>query len=254
MLIDETGIAKKGRCSVGVARQWNGRQGKVDNCQVAVCGVLSTGERAMLVDMELFLPETWTNDSERCRKAGVPDDHLSHRSKPELALRIVRRQREAGVRFDYVCADGLYGNSGVLCRALDDEGETFMLHVHADRLVYLEDPRPEVPPRKGGRGRPPTKLQAQSEPIRVDALFKPLTEDDFERLAIRRTTKGLLEVNAYRRPVWVWDGEEKEARRFTLYIRRDLEAPNEIKYCLSNAPEQTPADHTRMHGSAEILG
>ncbi len=240
LLIDETAINKKGRCSVGVTRQWNGRLGKVDNCQVAVCGVLSTGDRAMLVDMELFLPESWTNAPERCLKAGVPDDHLSHLSKPELALRIVRRQREAGVRFDYVCADGLYGNSGPLCRALDDEGETFMLHVHADRLVYLEDPRPEVPPRKSGRGRPATKLQAQSEPVRVDALFKTLTEDDFERLAIRRTTKGLLEVNAYRRSVWVWDGEEKEARRFTLYIRRDLDAPNEVKYCLSNASEQTP--------------
>lgn len=240
LILDETGIAKKGRSSVGVARQWNGRLGKIDNSQVAVAGVLSAGDRAMLVDMELFLPEEWTNDPARCRKMGVPEERLVPRSKPELALEIVRRQRRAGIRFDYVLADGLYGHSGIFCRALADEGETFLVHVHSNELVYLEDPRPEIPIRQTSRGRPPTKPRTRIEPVRVDTLLSGLGQDDLQRLQVRKTTKGLLEVDAYRRQVWVWDGEEDAARRLTLYIRKDVNSPGEIKYCLTNAPETTP--------------
>jgi SRSO17 transposase len=240
LILDETAMAKKGKASVGVARQWNGRLGKTDNSQVAVGAALSAGDRVMLVDMELFLPEEWTKDPERCRKVGVPEDWLVYKTKPELALEIVRRQRQSGIRFDYVPADGLYGHSGSFCRALADEGETFLFHVHSNQLVYLEDPRPEIPLRRTGRGRPPTKPRAQCEPIRVDALFSGLSPDEVQRVSVRKTTTGELEVDAYRRRVWVWDGEETTARCLTLYIRRDVNSPGEIKYCLTNAAEDTP--------------
>lgn len=240
LILDETAMAKKGKASVGVARQWNGRLGKTDSSQVAVAGVLSAGDRALLVDMELFLPEQWTNDPVRCRDAGVPEERLAYQTKPELALEIVRRQRKAGIRFDYVLADGLYGNSGPFCRALADEGEIFLFHVHCDQRVYLEDPHPEVPPRQTGRGRPPTKPRAQSEPVRVDALVSDLSVDDFERLEVRKTTTGILEVDGYRRQVWVWDGEEETARSLVLYIRQETNSKDGIKYCLTNAPEDTP--------------
>jgi len=240
LILDETAMAKKGRASVGVARQWNGRLGKTDNSQVAVAGVLSAGDRAMLVDMELFLPEEWTNDPARCRKVRVPEERLAYRTKPELALEIVRRQRRAGIRFDYVLADGLYGHSASFCRTLADEGETFLFHVHSNQRVYLEDPHPEIPLRQTGRGRPPTKPRAQSEPVRVDAVFPELSPDDFQRLQVRKTTTGILEVDAYRRQVWVWDGEEETARCLTLYIRQEVNSTDEIKYCLTNAPENTP--------------
>ena len=240
LILDETAIAKKGKASVGVARQWNGRLGKTDNAQVGVAGVLSAGDRAMLVDMELFLPEEWTNDPARCEKVGVPEERLIYRTKPELALEIVRRQRRAGIRFDYVLADGLYGHSGPFCRALADEGEIFLFHVHCDQRVYLEDPRPEIPARQTGRGRPPTKPRAQSEPVRVDTVFSKLSQDDLERLEVRNTTTGVLEVDAFQRQVWVWDGEEETARRLTLYIRQDVDSPEEIKYCLTNSPQDTP--------------
>ncbi len=118
LLIDETGISKKRSASVvGVSRQWNGRLGKVDNCQVGVFGALCAGDRAVPVDVELFLPSSWTDDPARCERSGVPAERLHHRTKPEPALAIIRRQREPGVRFDYGSADGLYGNS-------TDEAET----------------------------------------------------------------------------------------------------------------------------------
>lgn len=240
LYIDETAIAKKGKCSVGVGRQWNGRLGKTDNSQVAVFGALGAGDRVIPVDVELFLPQEWTKDEGRCRKAGVPEERIVHKTKPELALEIVLRQRELGVRFDYVCADGLYGNSRTFCQVLDDAKEIFLVHVHSDQLVWLEDPNPRIPPRKSDKGRAPTKLRAQSRPVRVDKICGDLSEDDFVRLTVRKTTTGVLEVDAYRLSVWVWDGEDENARRQTLYIRRDVRSPGETKFCLTNAPSHTP--------------
>jgi SRSO17 transposase len=240
LILDETAFAKKGRGSVGVARQYNGRLGKVDNAQVAVCGALSAGDRAVLVDMALFLPEEWTNDPARCRKVGVPPEEIRFRTKPELAVEIVRRQRAAGLRFDYVLADGLYGHSGEFCRALADDGETFLVHVHSNTQVYLNDPCPAIPVRSTGRGRPASKLRAQSEPVRVDAFGSGLSPEEFQRIRVRETSVGGLDVDAYRRLVYAWDGTEETARRLTLYIRRDVASPEEIKYGLTNAPEDTP--------------
>jgi SRSO17 transposase len=101
LLIDETAFEKKGKMSVGVARQYNGRLGKVENSQVAVFGVLCAGRRAVPVDARLYLPESWTTDPQRCRKAGVPDEEVEFRTKPQLAREIVRHQRELGVRFSF---------------------------------------------------------------------------------------------------------------------------------------------------------
>jgi len=242
LIIDESGFAKKGRASVGVSRQWNGRLGKVENSQVAVFGALAAGERVVPVDVALFLPKEWTDDPARCEKAGVPKDAREHRTKPQLALDIVQRQRRLGVRFDYVCADGLYGNSGAFCRALDDCNETFLMHVHSDQHVYLEDPRPVVPRRRSSRGKPPSRLKAQCDSVRVDALAKDLSPAEWERVVVRKTTKGPLKVDIHRREVWVWDEEEQQqqARAWQLVIRRDCTDAHEIKYCLTNATASTP--------------
>jgi len=235
LIIDESGFAKKGRSSVGVSRQWNGRLGKTDNSQVAVFGALAAGERVVTIDVELFLPEEWTNDPERCAKAGVPEDAREHRSKPQLAWEIVQRQRQLGVCFDYICADGLYGNSGEFCRKLADSGEVFLVHVHSNQHVYLDDPDPVVPPRRSPRGRVPSRLQAQCEPVCVDVLAKELASMDWERVVVRETTAGPLIVDIHRRQVWVWDGDEEKARSWQLVIRRDCTPAGDIKYCLTNA-------------------
>ncbi|MBF0102678.1 MAG: IS701 family transposase [Desulfobacterales bacterium] len=240
LLLDETSFIKKGKCSVGVARQWSGRLGKTENSQIAVFAALCAGDRVIPVDTELFLPNEWTDDKKRCREAGVPEDRFDYKTKPELAVEIVLRQRKLGVRFDYVCADGLYGNSPTFCRALEDASEIFLVHVHSDQRVYQQDPQPMIPERISNKGRKPTKLQAQCEPIRVDDLFKSLNDDDLVRIKVRDTTTGSLEVYAYRCKVWVWDGEEDEARIWTLYIRRDSQSPDEIRYCLTNTVDGTP--------------
>jgi len=93
LLIDETGFPKKGRDSVGVARQWCGRLGKVDNCQTAVCASVGRGSIATLIDTALFLPKDWTRDSARMAGAGVPETSWTYRTKQELGWvrRVLRR-------------------------------------------------------------------------------------------------------------------------------------------------------------------
>ncbi len=90
LLIDESAHRKKGQHSVGVARQWCGTIGKVDNCQVAVYAALSAEKYYGLIDSALYLPQSWTEDKERCRKAKVPKDRMTYKTKVELALDIVK--------------------------------------------------------------------------------------------------------------------------------------------------------------------
>ena len=167
LVIDESGFAKKGECSAGVARQWNGRLGKVDNCQVGVFAALAHGETASLVDAELFLTEEWAADTGRCIDAGIPEDARVYRSKAEIALGMIRRARRNGLSFDWVAADGGYGHLPWFLTELDDEGERFLVDVHSDQTIYLQDPAPRVPQRQG-KGRTPTRPISETAPIRVD--------------------------------------------------------------------------------------
>lgn len=112
LLVDESAhTRKKGQHSVGVARQWCGTIGKVDNCQVVVYAALSAEKYYGLIDTALYLPESWTKDEERCKKAEVPKERMSYKTKVELALEIVKHQIAIRTRFHYIGADGLYGNS-----------------------------------------------------------------------------------------------------------------------------------------------
>lgn len=126
LLIDESSFQKKGEKSVGVARQWSGRLGKVDNCQVAVFAALAQGSSSTLIDTRLYLPKEWTDDPKRCRAAGVPSAERVFKSKADLAFEMVVHARQNGVRFGWVGADGGYGKDPGLLRRLADHGETFV--------------------------------------------------------------------------------------------------------------------------------
>jgi len=241
LLIDETGLTKKGKKSAGVARQWNGRLGKVDNCQVGVFAALSRGARSTLIDARLFLPAEWVKNTSRCKAAKIPVEEQVGKTKPELALEMIRHARELGVRFAWVGADGLYGNDPKFLRALDNEGEVFVADVHKDQRIYLEDPRPSVPPTPAGqRGRKRTRRVAQTEATRVDNWAMSQPETAWRRLTLRDSTKGKLRVDVLHRRVWSWDGREAQTRCWHLLVRREINSRDEIKYSLSNAPEDTP--------------
>lgn len=140
LLIDETGFPKKGRASVGVARQWCGRLGKVDNCQTAVCASLGKGPLVTLIDTALFLPKEWTRDRPRMAEAGVPEASQTYRTKQELALDLIERALQNGVQFSWVGFDAFYGDNGQLLRMLDATGLMFVGDVHCNQYVWTADP------------------------------------------------------------------------------------------------------------------
>ncbi len=238
LLIDESGVEKKGKHSVGVARQWCGRLGKVDNCQVGVFAALGRGNRATLIDFRLYLPERWTSDEERCDKAGIPEGFRAFKTKSEQAVEMVKNQRELGIRFAWVGADGGYGKEPAFLRGLDDINETFVVDIHKDQTLYLDDPEPTIPPRKNSRGRKPTRYKTEIKGMRVDKWVKQQPEADWCHYTLRNSTKGELRVQILHRRVWLWDKEESKARHWHLIVRKEPDAPETLKYTLSNASEE----------------
>lgn len=239
LLIDETGIPKKGKMSVGVARQWCGQLGKRENCQVAVCATLGRGHFSTMIDCRLYLPKEWTDDTARCQKAKIPADEREFKTKHELAWEMIKRTRENGLRYKWIGFDSLYGDNPAFVRKVEDNGNIFMGDIHRDHFIYLEDPKPYLPSRKSGTGRKPTRLKSNVKPIRVDEWVEQQADNAWQRLTARDTTKGKLIVDILHHKVWLWDGKEKAARHWHLIVRREITSPHKVKYSLSNAPSST---------------
>jgi SRSO17 transposase len=240
LIIDETSFPKQGDRSVGVARQWSGRLGKIDNCQVAVFCVQSNGQRHAPIDTRLYLPKKWVEDQARCEQAGIPVAAQRVTSKSQHALEMVLAARACGRRFGWVGVDAGYGKEPAFLRALDDAGEAFVADVHRTQRVWNKDPELHVPERSPGRGRTFTKLQAAEPSVTVEGLVKSFAPQDWTRCNLRDGTRGPLRVDMACRRVFLWDGEEARARCWHLVVRREVGSPKTIKYSLSNAPADTP--------------
>jgi SRSO17 transposase len=241
LIIDETSFPKAGKKSVAVNRQWCGTLGKVENCQVAVFSSLVRGSSAALVDGRLYVPKNWTDDSDRCREAGIPKE-VVFKSKSQLALDSVRHLRDLGIRFSWIGIDGGYGKEPHFLSTLDDYGELFVADVHKDQPIYLEDPAPYIPERKSAKGRTPSLYKTNSTAIEVQAWAAAQPEETWKRIATRNSTKGILLVDVLVQRVWVWNKEEVRARQWSLIVRREVDSRETIKYSLSNAPESTSAE------------
>ena len=239
LYIDESAFQKKGNKSVGVARQWNGRLGKQENCQVGVFGALGRGTRVSLIDARLYLPKEWTEDARRCVEANVPRAEQVHRTKLQLAEDIIRHARQTGVRFEWVGVDGLYGHSLALLESLQAQGEVFMADIHADRHIYLNDPAPYLPPPKPGRGRKPARYHSHQQPMEVRQWVKSQPASAWRKKTLREATRGKLQVEVLHRRVWLWDKKSPTAQCWHLIVRREVDSPGTQKYSLSNAPADT---------------
>ena len=128
LVLDDTGFLKKGRHSAGVARQDRGTAGKVDNCQIGV--FLGSASRLghALLDRELYLPEEWTDDRERCRQAGMPDERR-FATTPQLAQQMLARMLAAGVPARWVTGDSVYGHDRRLRMWLEAQPHAYVLAV-----------------------------------------------------------------------------------------------------------------------------
>lgn len=138
LIVDETGFIKKGRRSAGVARQYTGTTGRIDNCQIGVFLAYATPAGRALIDRELYRPRAWTDDRERARAAGI-DDSVGFATKPELARRMLTRVLDAGVPAGWLCADEIYGQDKRLRVWCEQHGRPYVLATRSNDAVATVD-------------------------------------------------------------------------------------------------------------------
>ncbi|MCB1130290.1 MAG: IS701 family transposase [Verrucomicrobiae bacterium] len=238
LYIDESSFLKKGRASVGVQRQWSGRAGKVENCQVGVFACLGNEERMCITDFRLYLPESWAEDDDRCRKAKIPDRHRIYQAKWQQALEMVTHAREQGLEFGWVGVDSLYGSNAKFLNAVEDLGEKFMRDVNRTTKVWCSKPRLEEVPSAQGNGRPRKHARLSADNRAEYASVGELTSRHFESkhqvVSYRRGHKGKLSTRVWVRKVWRWEKGWDRIRHRLLVVRQD--ADGSFKYSLTNLP------------------
>ena len=231
LVFDPSAFPKKGTASVGVQRQWCGRLGKVENCQVGVfLGYVSDAEHA-LVDFRLYLPKGWAKDRKRRKKAGVPKE-ATYRTRHELALEMLR-SRGGALPHGWVAGDDEMGRPAWFRTRLAGDQEQYLLAVPSN--TSIRDLEAEPPP-YGGHGRRP------KVPFRgVRAWAAALPAGAWTKLTVRDGEKGPLEVEVVARRV-----ESKVDRRVvgfaeTLVVVRFADGGvAKHDYYLSNAARETP--------------
>jgi SRSO17 transposase len=192
-IIDDTAHVKYGRHSVGVARQYCGRLGKQDNCQVAVSLSLATAEGSVPVDYQLYLPDEWADDVKRRRKAKVPQT-VQFATKSQIALEQLRAAKQRGLTPGIVLADAGYGRDTAFREALDELGLVYVVGVSSSTTVWAPGTGPLPTPSSKGRGRPPTRLRRAPghEPVNLKELAFALKRSAWKKVAWREGTNKLL--------------------------------------------------------------
>ena len=237
MVIDDTAVPKKGKHSVGVASQYASALGKNANCQTLVSLTLARGEVPVMVALRLFLPESWTGDLARLKRAGVPVEYRTARTKPEIALAEIDRVTAAGVRFGCVLADAGYGLSAPFRHGLTARNLAWAVGIPRHLKVYPVDVRLIWPVAKRGRPRRryiPDILSMPAEDMLADAKW--------QMVSWRTGTKGKLKA-CFARPSARCPAAD-QVRAATSAGRRslafgELRASGEKKYYLANLPAAT---------------
>ena len=237
LIIDESGFRKKGSKSVGVARQWLGNIGKVDNCQIGVYAALCKGDKVAIINSKLYLPQEWTQDKARCEEAKIPLDDREFKTKEEIALEFVDRADVSGIDYSFVCADAGYGKGFSFCEELLKRNKIFMVDIHSDVMVYLNNPKPYIPSDLPGRGRKYSRPVSKKNAVRVDELIAGLPESEWKTMNVRKSTKGLIRYEYAHKLVWIWI-KNSGIYQWHLIARRNAEDKNDYKYSLSNADEK----------------
>jgi SRSO17 transposase len=190
LVVDDTGFPKKGKYSVGVARQYSGTLGRVDNCQVAVSVHLAGELGSACIGMRLFLPEAWANDGPRRHTVGVPDE-IEFAKKWEIALSLIDDALSAGVRRHMVLADPGYGDSTEFRDGLSERGLPYVVGVMGSHCIWQPGIEPVVMSRTDGTpGRPSTRARADVEPISIERYATELGLDNYRRVTWREGSRG----------------------------------------------------------------
>lgn len=222
LIVDETGFLKKGLHSVGVKRQYTGTAGRIENSQVGVFLCYASEFGAALVDRELYLPEEWAADGERCRAAAVPEG-TEFATKPELARCMIKRALDAGAPFHWIAGDEVYGNNSKLREWLEDRRLGYVLAVASDQRMRWPD----------------------QQQRRVDAIVSSLPALAWERISAGQGSKGERLYDWTMIRSWEQDGWSHG-----LLVRRSIKEQPEHAYYRFH----TPTHKTTLETLVRVAG
>jgi SRSO17 transposase len=239
LIIDDTALPKKGKVSVGVAPQYATVLGKNANCQTLVSVTLASGEVPVMLGLRLYLPESWTSDTARMERAGVPEDFQAYRTKPDIAIEEIDRVIAAGVRFGCVLADAGYGLSAPFRQALSARGLRWAVGIPRHQKVYPANVQLIFP--VAGRGRPRVRHVPD---VKSRAAHAMLEEVKWRKISWRRGTKGRLTARFAAMRVRIADGAPQRigpagAQHMPgeeAWLVGEHRSNGERKYYLSNLP------------------
>ncbi len=240
-IIDDTGFPKKGKHSVGVARQYCGQLGKQDNCQVAVSLSIANHAASLPIAYRLYMPEDWSTDPVRRSKAGIPDD-VVFRTKPEIALDQIREALAAGIPHGVVLMDAGYGADTGLRTDITALGLTYVAGIQPHTTVWLPGQGPLPPKPWTGRGRPTSRMRRDAEhrPVKVKDVALSLPETAWEAVTWREGSANLLTSRYARlrvRPAHRDEKLKKTRPEEWLLIEWPEGEDQPTKYWLSTLPE-----------------
>jgi SRSO17 transposase len=220
LVVDETGFLKKGTKSAGVARQYSGTAGRVENCQIGVFLGYATSVGRTFVDRELYLPKAWAEDRERRVEARV-EEGVEFATKPELAMRMLGRAIDAGVPAGWVTADEVYGQHFRLRRMLEERGMPYVLAVPVNQRVIatIEE--------NGAR---------KVAELRADALAARLPVQAWKKISAGAGAKGPRLYHWARAAIRPLEDTDS----YWLLVRRSLADPTDLAHYLCHGPEHTP--------------
>jgi len=229
-LIDETSVAKKGDQTPGVQRQWCGSLGKVENCVVTVHLGYAHGPFKTLLDGELYLPQSWAKDRERCRRAGIPDA-LPYRPKTAIAVAEVQRALGNGLHFDWLVFDEGYGKDPSFLFALDALGQTWIGEVPKNFRCW-----PVLPKYQSLR-----REFASKQVYNVVRWGLPFLSQKWRTVVCPRQTAAPTVWQVKAAPVYLVDHGRPTDRAYWLMVGWN-QVTGEYKYFVSNAPPRTSRD------------
>jgi SRSO17 transposase len=221
LILDDTGFVKKGVRSAGVQRQYSGTAGRVENCQIGAFLAYASQRGHALIDRELYLPESWTEDRERCRAAGIPEE-VEFATKPRLGMAMLERAFTAGVPFSWVTADEAYGQVKYLRVWLEHHDAPYVLATKRNDTLITAGPEFST-----GFG-----FAEQ----RADTLIAALDPRAWRRLSVGAGAHGPRDYDWARVPIRIaW----RPGRGHWLLARRSISDPTEIAYYVCYGPRRS---------------
>jgi SRSO17 transposase len=218
VVADETGFLKKGTKSAGVQRQYSGTAGRIENCQLGVFLAYVSPQGRALIDRELYLPASWTDDRDRCVEAGI-DDKVEFRTKPQLAADMLKRLLAAGVAVRWFTADEAYGDNPGLRGWLEEAGLDYVMAISCDH-----------------------RFATPTGPVRADALTRTAPGNSWQQISAGEGSKG--------HRLYDWLLIDPGAEGHLLLARRSISRPDEVAYYICHTNNPVPVrELVRVAGS-----